>query len=348
MKKCPKCGKSYPDIDNFCISCGARLETRKLLEGPSREPAHIIKRVNTLEKKISAIPRKPNYVHVLGKRLENFEKRMGETTSTLKSSLKEVDRKAERLGHVKFMPKQDALSIVRELSLLDRKISDLNSSINGLRSDMPKAEHILEEIEQRLIETKGTLFTRQQHELEEMSKRIGMIEARIEENEKDIEEGIERIRKEAQGRDISRFLSAVNDNKKRILKLEEMKKSFDEIKKRSASFNAREIKENILSDFEKINNNLVNSIEQKKSEIQRIEQETARMREGIESLKGLEEKVKGVNAEGISRDLEILKTKTKWLEEQIEGLDIKPIHDRVRELELDLKRITNSSPLVLE
>ena len=127
-----------------------------------------------------------------------------------------------------------------------------------------------------------------------------------------------------------------------------MKKEFGEMRKRSASFNAQEMKDNILTDFQKINNDLVESVEQKKSEIHRIEQETAKMREGIESLKTLEEKVKGVNGEGISRDLEILKTKTKWLEEQIEGFDIKPLHERLRELELDLKRVTTNSPMIVE
>jgi hypothetical protein len=238
--------------------------------------------------------------------------------------------------------------MVKDLGLLDRKIEDLKASINGLRSDMPRAEQILGDIEQRLIETRGTLFTRQQHELEEMGKKINMLETRMEETESDIEEGIERVRKEARSSEISRFLSVANDNRKRIAGLEQMKKEFEEVKKRSASFNAQKMKDTILTDFEKINNSLVESIEQKKNEIQRVEQETAQMREGIESLKGLEERVKGVNAEGISRDLEILKTKTKWLEQQIEGLDIKPLHERLRELEGDLRRVTGSSPLVME
>jgi len=346
MKTCIKCGKDYPDIDNFCISCGAKLQKKKLLEHSPMD-SHIHKRVERLEKTVKAIPHKPSYVHVLRKRMDNFEKQMGSTASTLRTSLEEIDKKADRLSQVKFMPKQDAMSIVRELTLLDKKITGLKESIKGLRSDMPKAEHILGDIEQKLVETRGTLFTRQQHELEEMARKIGMLETRMQENEKDIEEGIDKLRKGG-GADISRFLSTVNDNKNRIKEMEGMKQEFEEMKKRSASFNAQEIRENILTDFEKINTNLVETVEQKKSEIHRIEQETAQMREGIESLMKLEDKVKGVNAEGITRDLEILKTKTKWLEEQIEGLDIKPIHERICELETDLKRITSSSPMVLE
>ena len=72
------------------------------------------------------------------------------------------------------------------------------------------------------------------------------------------------------------------------------------------------------------------------------------MKEGIVSLQGLEEKIKGVNTENISRDLEILKTKTKWLENQVEGLNIKPIHDRIVELESELKKVSGSSPIVME
>jgi chromosome segregation ATPase len=347
MKRCKKCNKDYPDMDNYCISCGSRLVP---LKPPitSTEGKQIHRRMDTIEKRVKAIPSRPQYVHALRKKMDTFEKRMIDTTSSLRSSLKEVDKKAERLGQVKFTPEQDAVSIARELNTTDAKITSLNDSINALRSDMPKAEHILAEIEQRLIETKGALFAKQQHELEEMAKRIGMIESRIEETERDIEESVGRMRRQSGAGDMSKFLSVVNDNKRRIEGVEAMRKEFESVKKRSASFNAQEIKDNIMKDFEKINSSLVESVEQKKTEIQRIEQETAKMREGIESLKELEKKVGGVNSEGISRDLEILKTKTKWLEEQLEGLDIKPLHDRLKELELDLNRITTNSPLVVE
>jgi len=46
--------------------------------------------------------------------------------------------------------------------------------------------------------------------------------------------------------------------------------------------------------------------------------------------------------------LEILKTKTKWLEEQMEDLDIKPLHERIQEIETEMKRVSNSSPLTVE
>jgi DNA repair exonuclease SbcCD ATPase subunit len=348
MKTCPKCGKDFPDLDNFCISCGARLKSKKLLASPTKETAVIHKRVKRLEKEIGKIPKSPKYVHILRKRMDNLEHKVGNTATSLKTSLKEVDKKAQRIGQLKFMPNQDALSIAQEVGVLEKKIDELNNSISGLRLEMPKAEHILVEIEQRIGQTKGALFTKQQHELDEMIKKIGLIESRVEGTERDVEESIEKIKKETGVSEIGRFLNNVNENRKKIEELQLMKKDFNEIKKRSESFNAQEIKENIITDFEKINNNLVESVEQKKSEIQRIEHETAQMREGIESLKGLEQRIGKVNAEGITRDLEILKTKTKWLEEQIEGLDIKPLHERIHELETDLRRIISSSPLVVE
>lgn len=347
MKRCTKCNKDYPDMDNYCISCGTKLVPMKPLV-TSTESKKIHRRMDALEKRVRAIPSRPQYVHALRKRIDTFEKRMGETTSSLRSSLNDVDKKAERLGQIKFMPDQDSVSIVNELNDVDTKITDLNESIKALRTEMPRAEHILAEIEQRLIETKGALFAKQQHELDEMSNRISMIESRVEETERDIEERVNRMRKQSGMADVSKFLSVMNDNRRRIEGIEEMKREFESIKKRSASFNAQEIKDNIMKDFEKINNSLVESVEQKRTEIQRIEQETAKMREGIESLKELEKKVGGVDSEGISRDLEILKTKTKWLEEQLEGLDIKPLHDRLKELELDLNKITTNSPLVVE
>jgi len=371
MKTCQKCRKDYPDDDNFCPECGAKLRPkaeirppvealqihnklkhleRKIETRPKTEFIHFNRRLGGLEKKVKSIPKPvPSRDFIMLKnKMANLEQRIGNETKQLKTTLKEVDKKAERMGKLKFIPKEDALSIVKEISDMEKKISDLNTSITRFREEMPRTEHILMEIEERLKETSGALFAKQQHQLEEMQRKINMIEARVEGTEKDIEEAVERMKKGGVEAEISRFLRDVNENKQKIAKLEEMKRDFEEMKKRSASFNAQEIKENILMDFEKINTNLVESIEKKKSEIQRLEQETAQMREGIESLKNLEGKIKGIDSETITRDLEILKTKTKWLEEQIEDLNIKPLHDRIQELETDLKRVTSSSPLVVE
>jgi uncharacterized phage infection (PIP) family protein YhgE len=159
---------------------------------------------------------------------------------------------------------------------------------------------------------------------------------------------MQKMRKEFGESDVPKFLKEVDKNRKRIEGLEDMKIRFEDMEKRSASFDAQEVKDSIVTEFEKINTDLVESIEKKKSEIQRLEQETAQMREGILSLKNLEGKLKDMDSESITRDLEILKTKTKWLEDQIGEINIKPLHDRISELETDLKRITSNSPLIVE
>lgn len=348
MKKCPKCGKKYHDSDNFCIECGAMLRP----EG-GQVPQHtkeLQKKVSILEKKITKMP-KPAPARDVGSlksKVATLEKKMGDSTSTLKASIRDVDKKAEMLGKVKVTPESDSVTIVNEISSLQKKIDELNQSISALRTQMPRSEHILMEIEEKLRNTSGAIFTKQEHEIGEMKKRLQMMETRVQEAEKNVEEDIEKMKRQSAESELPKFLNEVKENKKKIEALEAMKTEFDEIKKRSASFNAKEMKENILTEFEKINTDLVESIEKKRSEIERIEEETARMRDGIESLKNIEDKIKGMDSENISRDLEILKTKTKWLEEQVEGLNMKPLHERIKELELELKRVTSASPLVVE
>jgi len=210
--------------------------------------------------------------------MDTLEQKMGDVASTFKTSIKDVDKKAERMGKLKFIPKEDAVSIAGDLGALERKMQELNKAIAGLRSDMPRSEQILTDIEERLNQTSGALFTKQQYEVEELKKKVGAMESRVGGLESELEEEIERIRRQSGESEISRFLSELNESKKKITGLEEMKKEFETLKKRSASFNAHEMKENILSEFEKINSNLVESVEKKKNQIHQIEQETARLR----------------------------------------------------------------------
>ena len=344
MKTCARCGKDFPDSDNFCMLCGGRLAVKQM------DTDQLQKKMGILEKKMVQIskPAPSDDLDDIMDKISNLEQKVGSVAESFKDSLSQVDRKAERMGTLKFMPKEEAVSITDDLGKLESKMEELSEAFSRLRSGIPTREQIVSAMEEKMKQTGGVFLTKQQHDLEEMKVRLEMMESRVQGTERDMEEEIERLKKGMGEGEMRRFLGEVNENRRRIAELEGMRKEFEDMKKRSASFNAQEMKENILGEFEKINNELVESIEKKRNEMQRMEQETAAMREGIMSLKGLEERVKGMDSEGITRDLEILKTKTKWLEEQIEGLNIRPLHDRMQELEAELRRVTSSSPMIVE
>ncbi len=60
------------------------------------------------------------------------------------------------------------------------------------------------------------------------------------------------------------------------------------------------------------------------------------------------EHVKGLNIEELRRDLEIIKTKQEWIENNIERIDMKPLLRKMEELEHKIRLIRTSSPIVLE
>jgi len=62
------------------------------------------------------------------------------------------------------------------------------------------------------------------------------------------------------------------------------------------------------------------------------------------SVKGME----GAGAVGILRDLEILKTKAEWLESTVQKFDLKPIYEKIQELEERLRSAGGYSPVVIE
>ncbi len=350
MKVCPKCGKEFGDIDNYCIFDGAELRPKALVTVPKKHVDSLSKRLGALEKKITQSPPSAHdrEINRIKTRMINLEQKVGSTESALKRSVKDVENKADRMSSLAALEPGQAKSLVDEIGRMQQTIHELNQSLEGFRSEMPRTEHILEEIEHRIAQTKGVALTQDKHETSELKRRIELMESRLQGAEQDMEEEIEKLKREGRSAEFSKFMTAVEDNRKRISELYPLKQEVESIKSNAASFDAQEMKNGVMAEIGKLESKLSETVAKKGEDIQRLEQEMARMRQAIDSIREVGEQVKGVDSKSMSRDLEILKTKSKWLEEQVEGLDLKPLHSRLKDLEHEMRKITVRSPLIVE
>ncbi len=78
---------------------------------------------------------------------------------------------------------------------------------------------------------------------------------------------------------------------------------------------------------------------------ERISSEMEELKSGMEAPKP---GGPGINVEELKRDLEIIKTKQEWIENNIERIDIKPLLMKMEELEHRIRVMRVSSPIVLE
>ena len=79
-----------------------------------------------------------------------------------------------------------------------------------------------------------------------------------------------------------------------------------------------------------------------------FDSEIEKLKKDIETMREIEKHIRGLNLQEIRRDMEIIKTKQEWIENNIERIDIKPLLRKMEELEHRIRVIRVSSPIVVE
>lgn len=248
---------------------------------------------------------------------------------------------------------------------MNGRVMAFRSEVSMLRNVIKRTvnEVIREELEdvetlkrkQRLIEadlkkaeTKSSLF----RDLRPLIKRVEALERAV----RDVE-------KAASGKVVERSIRDVIKGRKVEGVLEDM------VESRLSSFNnkvlmlRREIEmmrgELDSSRTRKLEEEFERRLGKLKSEIAEVAVEHQSKEEVFDSdIRGLKKAVKDmrpfggqsgrIDVDELRRDLEIIKTKQEWIENNIERIDIKPLLRKIEELEHRIRVITVSSPIVLE
>lgn len=183
------------------------------------------------------------------------------------------------------------------------------------------------------------LESTQEERFEELSERM---DERLSSLGNELERRIDDMKKERI--DIASFLAEIKKNRERIAKMEGRLNSFE----KDASTGRKIPDDDIHREFERIRDDVKQGITENVETIKNMEVEMANLRERTEEIKTLGNGLKGFDVESIARDIEVLKQKTHWLEENIEKLNIQSLFKRIREIEEEVRTTRSESPLVIE
>jgi hypothetical protein len=190
---------------------------------------------------------------------------------------------------------------------------------------------------------KKLLDSTQEERFEELSENMEeKMDERLSSFRDELERRIDNMKKERV--DIASFLAEIRKNRERIARMEGRVSSF----KKQDSTTKSGLENDIHREFERIRDDVKQGTTENTETIKIIEAEMANIRERIGEIKMLGDGLKGLDMESLARDIEVLKQKTHWLEENIEKLDIQPLFERIREIEEDLRATRGESPLIIE
>lgn len=113
-------------------------------------------------------------------------------------------------------------------------------------------------------------------------------------------------------------------------------------------FNVKNLEEDIFKQFNEINKKISLSLDSQKASIEKSEIELSSLKKSLEEAQELQKDIKGLDVKRMKQDVESLKTKTQWIELEFEKMDLRPLIDRINELEARIDAFRISQPMVIE
>jgi HPt (histidine-containing phosphotransfer) domain-containing protein len=146
--------------------------------------------------------------------------------------------------------------------------------------------------------------------------------------------------------EIDRAITSVSSNTKSMERIENIEEDVKSLKSVLENFDVKNLEDQIFMEFGEINKKIKTGVRSNKEFIDRIDTEVKIIKEEIEKMRTARKSIKGM--EGMRHEIESLKAKNHWLESQIERIKIKPIVEKIIEIEKLIQGMTVAQPIVIE
>ncbi len=160
------------------------------------------------------------------------------------------------------------------------------------------------------------------------------------------ESGLERSLKFIE-KEVDKFAEEVLKNKEKIQELFSLQKRLSMLENRIYEIESKRFGE-MDKELKKLKEMIDETTKREREVNDKMAAELNLIKEDIKALKSLEENIKNIGLKEIRREVEILKEKAKWMEENIEKFDIQPLYKLIKDIENKVDLLKISSPMILE
>lgn len=113
-------------------------------------------------------------------------------------------------------------------------------------------------------------------------------------------------------------------------------------------FNVKNLEGDIFKRFNQINKTIATSLEEQRKTIENTEIEISTLKKNLDEFQTFDKEFMNLDTASLKRDIESLKTKTQWLELEMEKMNIRPLLEKIRELEARIDALKLSQPMIIE
>jgi len=311
--------KKITEIEKPVIPVSSYTEIKRherKINGLDSDIESLTSRILRLEES-EASKKTEEYIPPSSKEIETIKKKAKQNFSSIKNIMGYIKANEEHLNEMenrlsKFMSKTDIeklLEFKEELKKLEEKVDKIESGpVVPPISSLPK-------------------------------KGMGRLLRKINDTDNNIKEMKKELEKEKKENAVTRAQMAkfFKDTKQELERIEE-----------TESKDVVGIEKNVSKEIARLRESMKETLQENKEQKEMKENEFKTIKRDMDQVKIFRKKKKKMDIEDISRNLESVKTKTQWLEQKIEELDLKPLFEKVERLENLLKTVRVSTPYVIE
>ena len=148
--------------------------------------------------------------------------------------------------------------------------------------------------------------------------------------------------------EVSKYINEISNSAENLGKIDEMKSSVESLKSRIDKIDFKGLSEDIYNQFEKMNTGIKDTDKRNDDAVEKLNVEIKTLREKMNEVSNAKEHVDNLDITNIRRDMEIIKQKNQFLEQHLERVDIRPIVDMIKDVELKVNNLQASSALIIE
>jgi len=174
-----------------------------------------------------------------------------------------------------------------------------------------------------------------------------------EEVDEKVEAKFNELRSEMESRsrpesDIAPLMAGLRETRERTNRLESGMNRLENLCRKTEGIDQEKLWSTVQSEIDKLSAELKEQASKDRDRIEDLQSQLSGMKDVFKELRHIHEALKGVDIAAVARDIESIKQKLSWLEQNQKPAGIDELMERLEDVEAQLKGARLGAPLVIE
>ncbi len=172
------------------------------------------------------------------------------------------------------------------------------------------------------------------------------IEERVEAKFNELRSGLEP--KASSMADIAPVIAGIRETKDRLARLESEMNRTENLMRKSEGIDKEKLRSTLQAEIDMLSSELKEQAAKDRDKIEDMQSQMSGLKDIFRELREIHEAMKGFDAKAMEREIESLKQKVSWLEQNQSPEGIDDLRERLDEIEAQFRGVKSGSPLVIE